>query len=231
MISRASSVRAAPYGKEPHMDAPQKTPLRDDDALAPARAPGLALFDFDGTITTRDTFLHFALRTFGAGELARVVPALASVVGWSTGLIDTQHAKEAVTTRLFGGLTVHDLEARGRRFASRHLRGLVRAGALERLSWHRRNGHEIVVVTASFRYWIEPWCALYGTGLICTKLDEEGGVVSGRFDGPNCNGEEKARRIRERHDLSRYEKIYAYGNTKGDQAMLDLAHEGHMRPF
>src|SRR5258706_206489 len=133
-----------------------------DEAVPLASTPtspktSLALFDFDGTITTRDSFLQFALRAFSPVELARVLPALPSVVAWGTGVMDTQRAKEAVTTRLFGGRSVHELEARGRRFASQQLRGLVRVGALARLSWHRRAGHEIAIVTASFRYLLPPW--------------------------------------------------------------------------
>jgi hypothetical protein len=38
-------------------------------------------------------------------------------------------------------------------------------------------------------------------------------------------GEEKARRIRERYDVGSYEVVYAYGDTKEDEAMLALAHK------
>ena len=32
-------------------------------------------------------------------------------------------------------------------------------------------------------------------------------------------------------DLSAFEKIYAYGDTKGDLPMLKLAHESFYKPF
>ncbi len=54
--------------------------------------------------------------------------------------------------------------------------------------------------------------------------------VTGRFDGPNCRGEEKVRRLREAFgDDIRLEA--AYGDTSGDRAMLALADEARHEGF
>jgi phosphatidylglycerophosphatase C len=55
------------------------------------------------------------------------------------------------------------------------------------------------------------------------------GRVTGRFLTKNCSGKEKVRRIAERYDLESFDHIYAYGDTPGDKAMLDLADEKHYR--
>jgi phosphoserine phosphatase len=57
----------------------------------------------------------------------------------------------------------------------------------------------------------------------------DGGMITGRFLTRSCSGKEKARRVRERYDLSRYEYVYAYGDNAGDRAMLDLADEKYYR--
>jgi HAD superfamily hydrolase (TIGR01490 family) len=192
----------------------------------------LALFDFDGTITRSDSFLHFLLRAFSVRELATLVPgALWPIAGWGLGAVAAKPAKEAITMRLFRGRTVEELERRGRNFADAHMARLLRPAAIERIGWHRARGDTIVIVTASFRYWIEPWCARQNIALLATQLEERDGRLTGRFDGENCNGEEKVRRIRERYDLARYSRVFAYGNSKGDRPMLEIAHERAYRPF
>ncbi|MDL0079793.1 HAD family hydrolase [Helicobacter zhangjianzhongii] len=59
----------------------------------------------------------------------------------------------------------------------------------------------------------------------------ESTFVSGEFATPNCYGEQKAVRIRARYDLSNYAEIYAYGDSKGDRAMLELATHAFYKPF
>jgi phosphoserine phosphatase len=55
-------------------------------------------------------------------------------------------------------------------------------------------------------------------------LEERGGVLTGRYRGLQCVGEEKARRVRAHYDLSRYGRVHAYGDTPEDHALLALAH-------
>jgi phosphoserine phosphatase len=53
--------------------------------------------------------------------------------------------------------------------------------------------------------------------------------VTGRFLTRNCSGKEKVRRIEEQYDVKSFGYIYAYGDTPGDKAMLDLANERYYR--
>ena len=55
------------------------------------------------------------------------------------------------------------------------------------------------------------------------------GRLTGRYRGADCSGAEKARRIKERYDLTRYPIVYAYGDTEEDREMLALAHERYYR--
>jgi phosphoserine phosphatase len=57
------------------------------------------------------------------------------------------------------------------------------------------------------------------------------GVLTGQFDGHNCYGQEKVRRIQAALDLAHYEHIYAYGDSSGDKPMLALADEAFYKPF
>jgi len=60
-------------------------------------------------------------------------------------------------------------------------------------------------------------------------METRGERLTGRYHGAQCVGEEKARRVRESHDLAAYGTCYAYGDTHEDEAMLALAHKRYYR--
>jgi phosphoserine phosphatase len=73
------------------------------------------------------------------------------------------------------------------------------------------------------------WCTTCDVDLIATKLEIRNGRVTGRFLTRSCSGKEKVRRIEERYDVKSYDYIYAYGDTQGDKAMLDIANEKYYK--
>lgn len=140
------------------------------------------------------------------------------------------------------------------------LESRLKPAALARLQWHKDRGDVVVMVSASFEEYLAPLCAKLGMECIGTRLatqtqdkDSRGGdsscglesqagsekvdsrlestFLSGEFATPNCYGEQKAVRIKAHYDLSSYEEIYAYGDSKGDTAMLALATHAFYKPF
>lgn len=190
----------------------------------------LALFDFDGTITERDTFssfLRFAVRrhriVLGALPLSPVIFC------YRLGLIAAHQARPIVARVAFQGERVASIRHVGRRYAAEVLPGAIRKEALERIQWHRGQGDAVVVVSASLDAYLGPWCDSIGVNLICTELEERDGRLTGRYCHGDCSGQTKVRRILERYDLSRYPVIYAYGDTSDDREMLELAHRKFYR--
>jgi HAD superfamily hydrolase (TIGR01490 family) len=192
----------------------------------------LALFDFDGTLTNKDSlpdFIRFAVGTpkmvAGAVRLAPVLCAYAAK------LTDNGSAKEKVLRHFFSGWQMHHLKKIGTRYALSRIPGMLRSKARERLHWHCAKGHVVAVVSASPGIWLEAWTQSLGLQLICTQLKEMNGRFAGRYDGSNCHGIEKVRRIRECFDLNEFDRVYAYGDTPGDRPMLTLADEAFYKPF
>ena len=190
----------------------------------------LALFDFDGTITTRDTFtpfLRFAVRR----ERILVGSVIFSplMLGYRLRLVSGRTARPFVARFGFRGEEAAVVRHLGRQYASEIIPGLVRRRATERIEWHKRQGDVVVVVSGSLDVYLRCWCESTGVDLICTELEEHGGTLTGRYFRGDCSGAEKVRRIRERYDLPRYSVIYAYGDTEDDREMLGLAHEKYYR--
>jgi len=207
--------------------APTAHPLAAGAILARVN---LALFDFDGTLTDRDSFsafVRFAVRPSRMAVGCALVGPM--VLAYRLGAVSATRTRAAVARVAFAGQRVDRLRELGERFATHFFPGTIRPAAIERLEWHRRQGDEIVIVSASLDTYLVPCCDAMRVGCICTQLEERNGRSSGRFVGGDCTGPEKARRVIDRFQLSRYPTIYAYGDTEEDFDMLALAHQRFYR--
>jgi HAD-superfamily subfamily IB hydrolase, TIGR01490 len=190
----------------------------------------LALFDFDGTITTREMFpdfMHFAV-TPGRLAVGRVV-LMPLVVGYKLGVITGNTIRSSVVRFGFRGVPVAQVEQAGERFAREVLPGVVRPMALERIQWHKAQGDVVVVVSAALDLYLAPWCGQHQLDLICSKLEVEDGVLTGRYCGKQCASQEKSRRVLETYDVRDFSVVYAYGDTGEDMDMLSLASRKYFR--
>jgi phosphatidylglycerophosphatase C len=193
-----------------------------------------AVFDFDGTLTRRDTLLPFLLHALGAATVMRHAMALASTLtGYGLGLIPNAIAKERVLVRCLAGMPADDLQQLAVSFAESTLPGLMRFEALRRLGWHRDRGHRCIVVSASLDVYVRPWALGNGfDDVIATQLERsEGGLVTGRLAGANCFGLEKVRRLAELLGNTKSYTLYAYGDSRGDRELLESADHAYYRHF
>lgn len=191
-----------------------------------------AFFDFDGTITSRDSFLDFVLYTFGPAKFAKGLLGTApAFIAFALKRITNAQLKEAVLKAFFQGWEVAEFAQKGLTYSQVRLPGLIKESALTAIKQHQSQGHKVVIVTASIAAWIQSWCDSVGLELIATKLEEQAGRLTGNLDGKNCHGPEKVRRIKERFEIQDGDYIYAYGDTSGDTQMLELANERFYRHF
>jgi len=195
--------------------------------------PVLALFDFDGTITSRDSLPLFIRYTNGPVRLcANGLRALPSLAGYYLGLLNNNRAKEKLLAAFFQGWSRREMENAGEDFTRQVIDKIIRPEALARIEWHRGQGHRVVVVSASPEEWVRPWAERNGLTCLATRLEYADEKFTGRFDGLNCHGDEKVCRLNghlESEPGNFY--IYAYGDSGGDRAMLSIADEPFYKPF
>ena len=185
--------------------------------------PDLALFDFDGTLTTRETFPDFMRYAVPRWRLLAGGALLAPVVfGYRRGWVAGNPTRASIVQVGLRGVQARRLRAQGDAFAREVLPGLLRPEAMEKLAWHRGRGDRIVVVSGGLDVYLAPWCAAQGLELACSVLAERSGRITG-YAGVQCVGEEKVRRIRAFCDPKAYVAIHAYGDTHEDMAMLAMA--------
>jgi phosphatidylglycerophosphatase C len=122
--------------------------------------------------------------------------------------------------------------AHSRTFAREHLEHEGRALLLARLDWHRQQGHDIVIVSASPQLYVDAMTEdLHANGGLGTRLAlDPRGRLTGGYLGKNCRGSEKLRRLDEWIAQRHYPAppvVFAYGNSRGDRRMLS----GATHPF
>jgi len=192
----------------------------------------IAFFDFDGTITTHDTFLEFVKFYKGAFRYYLGFALNAPfIIAWKAGIISNQAAKEKVLTYFFKRMAEPIFQDRCDEFARAEIPRLVRAKALQEIERLKNAGAEVVIVSASAENWIAAWCRANDLQLLATRLAVNNGMLTGKIDGFNCHGVEKVNRINTAFTLSGYDEIYCYGDTKGDKPMLGLATFSFYKPF
>lgn len=192
----------------------------------------IAFFDFDGTITTKDTLLEFI--KYSKGRFKFYLGFLLNspwLIAFRLKIISNQAAKERILTWFFRNTPLTDFQQTCNQFATDIIPGLLRPKALQEIDILRRKGTTVVVVSASPENWIRPWAGSLEINLIATRLQVKEDKLTGKITDKNCHGKEKVARIQTLYQLSDYSIVYAYGDSSGDKPMLQLAHTAFYKPF
>lgn len=200
--------------------------------FGPKTLKQIAFFDFDGTITTKDTLLEFIKFTKG-------VPAFyfgfllysPFLIAYKLKIISNQTAKEKVLAHFFRNMSIESFEQQCVAFAQQMIPGLIRPKALVEIKNLKEKGVQVVIVSASPENWIRPWAEPLQLELLGTRLQTQNGLLTGKIVDQNCHGPEKVNRIKACYNLSDYGHIYTYGDTSGDKPMLALGQSQFYKPF
>lgn len=192
----------------------------------------IAFFDFDGTVTYKDTLLAFI--KYCKGDFSFYTGFILNspfLIAYKLQLLSNQRAKEIMLRYFFRNMPVGEFNEYCESFSKEKIPSLVRPKALKEIRKLKDGGSEVVIVSASPENWLASWCRSEDVKCIATRLVINNEKISGRIEGLNCHGEEKVRRIREMYDLNKYTSVYGYGDTAGDRPMLSLAQYRFYKPF
>jgi HAD superfamily hydrolase (TIGR01490 family) len=186
----------------------------------------LALFDFDGTLTTKDSLDEFLRYIVGRKKyfiyMFKFIPYF---IVWQLRLMNNGVAKEHLFRIFFKGADEKLFKEKAINFSLKKLDPIINKDRMAILKKHQAEGDRVIIVSASMRCWLQPWCDKNNIELLSTQLEFKNGEFTGRFLTKNCHGKEKENRIKELLNLKDYETIYAYGDSSGDTQMLALAHK------
>ncbi len=187
----------------------------------------LVLFDFDGTITTKDSFPLFFKFTFGGFKFYSGFLLFTPLfLLHKLKLYDGGKLKEAIQSFYLKGIEKSKIEKMGERLIQKLIAdNIIKKEFTNKIETYISDGAEVVVVSASPDLWIKPFCELYKIKYLCTELAYNESKFTGNFSTPNCNHNQKKVRILEKYSLEKYEAVIVYGNSKDDECMMELATE------
>jgi phosphatidylglycerophosphatase C len=193
----------------------------------------VAAFDFDGTLTRRDTLVPFLARSLGWPRfLLALMKSSPWLAGYALRLLPNDVAKARLLRYALAGRSLAEVDGWAARWLADDLPRQLQPWTMERLRWHQQAGHCCVMVSASPDVYLAGAAASLGfDGLVCTRLEVLHGRLTGEMQTLNCHGEQKVLRLNawltDRFGAAAASKLtlHAYGDSKGDKPMLRMA--GH----
>ncbi len=197
----------------------------------------IVTFDFDGTLTTKDTLLVFI--RYACGFWAFVVGFLRYsplLVLMKLGLYPNYKVKQKVFSYFFKGMKLEVFDTLCQRFAQDN-HHLLRPQGIEAMNQAFSDGAEVMIVSASIDNWVKPFFENLSNQnnrsilILGTQIEVKDGLLTGRFLTKNCYGQEKVNRIMALYPHRENYHLTAYGDSRGDKELLAFADESHYKPF
>jgi putative phosphoserine phosphatase / 1-acylglycerol-3-phosphate O-acyltransferase len=195
--------------------------------------PGVAaVFDFDGTLIdgySAGALYSHRLRNFeiGPGEMARTAQRL-------LGPTMTEPEFTAFLEDGIGGWAgrpEEDMLELGERLFAGEIAGALFHEAWRLVKAHQARGHTVVIATSATELQVAPLARELGVEhVLCTRLASEGGLLTGKVDGPALWGPAKIAAVADlliEHGL-RLSDAHAYANGDEDVPLLEAV--GHPHP-
>ncbi|MCD8119991.1 MAG: HAD-IB family phosphatase [Lachnospiraceae bacterium] len=172
------------------------------------------IYDFDGTIYRGDSSIDFYFYVLKKKpSLVKFLPTqFGGVFLYLCGIIDKTQMKE----RFFCFLTAVNSSELVETFWDENQRKVY--------GWYlAQHRDEDIIISASPEFLLRPICDRLGiTCLIASKADPH----TGRFEGENCRGKEKAVRLRQEYSVTHFEKFYS--DSKTDQSLAEMAEQAFL---
>lgn len=189
----------------------------------------VAAFDVDNTLTVRDCVVPFMKTVGGVSKLSKVVLSDLGKTIQNVRRRDRDALKMKFVDGIFAGKDAREVESLGVQFASKVADKWLRSDVASRMRWHQEQGHVVILVSASLGAYLHPLGDLLEVdAVLCTELEEENGVLTGKLIGQNCRGKEKASRVQkwcQDSGIALEDLMYAYGDSSGDTELLELFSE------
>ena len=106
----------------------------------------IAIFDFDGTIISRDSLPDFLIQACGRKAFLLRLPWIILLKGAAlTGILSTHRAKELVISSFLQGMKTEDFHQACLKYASR-IPAFVYPAALKEIRRHQEEGNKIAII-------------------------------------------------------------------------------------
>lgn len=193
----------------------------------------IAVFDFDGTITKKDTLLEFIKFSKGRWHFFFGFVLFSPMfLAMKLKIYPNWKVKQNLFSFFYKGISLEKYNAWGGEFSS-EINKIIRPKALEALKLHKKDGDKVIIISASIENWIKPWAEKIGADIvIATKIQtKKNGLLTGKFLSKNCFGQEKVNRLLELFPNRKEYILIAYGDSSGDKELIEVSDIGYYNKF
>jgi len=185
----------------------------------------ITVFDFDGTLTEKDSFIEFIKFSRGRFRFYIYVPFICLV--WSLSklkLVKTHNAKSFIFSLFFKNMSSIKFDNYCKDFVS-EIDGILRDDAKVAIERHLASDSEVLIISASIENWIKPWALANGiNNILATQIEiNNQGKLTGKFASQNCIDYEKVNRLLEVFPQRETYFLTVYADSNGDKALMNLA--------
>lgn len=193
----------------------------------------IVVFDFDGTITRKDTLLEFI--KFSKRKMRFYFGFLLFsplLVAMKLKLYQNWKVKQKLFSYFYKGVSIKQFDEWGNRFST-EIDKIIRPKAMETIKSYKEKRDKIIIISASVENWIKPWAEKADIEtILATKIEtDKNGLLTGKFLTKNCYGQEKVNRLLEVFPDRNEYKFIAYGDSRGDEELINFADEGFYNKF
>ena len=192
-----------------------------------------AFFDLDHTLLAGFSAVSFIRERLLSGRMAprEIADSLLGTFGFALGRTGFS-GMMAASTAAYRGLSESVLEEIGDEVFVKYLATQIYPESRALVEAHQRMGHTVAIVSSATRYQADPLARDMGIEhVLCTQLEVQDGIFTGRVVHPTCYGEGKAiaaRKLARAHKVS-MKKSYFYTDSHEDLPLLDAV--GHPHPL
>ncbi|MBN8622888.1 MAG: HAD-IB family hydrolase [Flavobacteriales bacterium] len=191
----------------------------------------LYFFDFDGTLTYKDTMFLY-LKFYNSAKFNfQFLKHIPLFILLKLKLASAEKVKKSFISSILKGQSKTKIEEKSQQFFEKYYPEIIRENAIEFIQNIDREHTESYLVTASLDIWVKPFAEKFKMNLLATRAEFKNDIFTGNFVGNNCNGGEKVHRIKEAIQGKKFDKTIAFGDTSGDKEMLEWANESHFEFF
>jgi HAD superfamily hydrolase (TIGR01490 family) len=156
------------------------------------------IFDLDGTLTKRDTYIPFlahCLRAFGLRKLSLLFLPYYALL-YKSHIISNHQLKEFFLKAVLARISLEDLTPVSEEFVLSLIETGMNEPIVQLLQDHLTRRHNVILATASFDLYVMILAEQLGIRhVVCTGAEVKDGFITGRILGNNCHGLEKVKRI------------------------------------
>lgn len=194
----------------------------------------IVAFDFDGTITRKDTLLEFI--KFAKGNIAFYTGFcfyMPILLAYKLGLYPNWKVKQKIFTYFFRGTSLVNFNKLCNDFFLERGRNLIYLSAVDKIRKHLEQHDKVMIISASIENWVEPFARYLGIDyILCTQVETDlNGILTGAFLTSNCYGAEKVKRLVTFFPDRKSYYLIVYGDSKGDRELLAYADEKYYKLF